>query len=949
MKYVLSILIALSTSYTFSQKKVLDHTVYNDWKKLNNATISDNGEYISYTIDPYQGDGYLYLFHKKTNRLDSIPRGYKPSFSDNNTFLTFLITAGYDTLRKCELEKVKKDKWPKDTLAIFLFEKDTLIKIPNVKSYQIAKNSDWIYYDLNINELKSDTTELDSNHQDSIAPVTKKWWHINFKKNTTPVLAVKKDKKKKPTSEGKLFYAYNPMSEKEISYKNITEFHPSENGKYIALVSHTKLEKKSTYQLKVIEPVKNDVKLETKEKTAFRSIQFNHNENAIAYLSTSDTNKVKQFELRYGKIKNGKALLVLDTTSALLPSDKGVSEHRSLKFSEDDKSLFFGVSDKIELPKKDTLLEKEKAVLDLWSYTDNRLQSQQLSELKKDQKHSDLYVYHTEKETINKLSNDSLKVYLPREVKSNYLFASNKIPYQASYQWDSPFREDHYRVSIADGKVELLNKGTGFGGQLSPKGNYYTYYNGEKREHILYNVKTKTSTCINCSRMDVIWEEDLNGTPQIADAFGITGWLEDEKAVLIKSEFDVWKYDLSTQTLTSLTKENGEKNLEKLRVFNLQKDSLFLDLENMYLFGTNKETHAVTLYNPKSLDTLYHTNHSIVAFEKAKKGNSVIFRASSVADYPDLQLTDTTFKTVIQISTTNPQKSDYNWATVEKVKWTSYDGIELEGLLYKPENFNEDKSYPMMVYYYELSTDRFHSHHAPKPTASIIYPTEYASAGYVVFIPNIRYREGHPAKSAYDCIMSGTDKVLKLYPNIDSQKMGLQGQSWGGYQTAQLITMTDRYAAAMAGAPVSNMFSAYGGIRWGSGLNRQFQYEKQQSRIGKTIWEAPELYYENSPLFHIPKIQTPLLIMSNDNDGAVPWYQGIEMFTGMKRLGKPCWMLNYNGDEHNLMKEANRMDLSIRMRQFFDYYLQDAPAPEWLIEGIPAIEKGKDYKLDLVK
>lgn len=939
----------LSTSYTFSQKKVLDHTVYNDWKKLNNSTISDNGEYISYTIDPYQGDGYLYLFHKKTNRLDSVPRGYRPSFSGNNTFLTFLITAGYDTLRKCELEKVKKEKWPKDTLAIFLFEKDTLIKIPNVKSYQIAKNSDWIYYDLNINELKPDTTDLDSNRQDSITPITKKWWHINFKKNASPVIAVKKEKKKKPTSEGKLFYAYNPMSGKEISYKNITKFHPSENGKYIALVSHTKLEKKSTYKLKVIEPVKNDVKLETKEKTAFGSIQFNNSENAIAYLSTLDTNKVKQFELRYGKIKNGKAILVLDTTSALLPVDKGVSEHRNLKFSEDDKSLFFGVSDKIEQPKKDTLLEKEKAVFDLWSYTDNRLQSQQLSELKKDQKHSDLYVYHTEKETINKLSNDSLKVYLPREVKSNYLFASNEIPYQASYQWDSPFREDHYRVSIADGKVELLNKGTGFGGQLSPKGNYYTYYNGEKREHILYNLKTKTSTCMNCSRMDVTWEEDLNGTPQTADAFGISGWLEDEKAVLIKSEFDVWKYDLSTKKLIALTKENGEKNLEKLRVFNLQKDSLFLDLDNMYLFGTNKETHAVTLYNPKSLDTLYHTNHSIVALEKAKKGNSVILRASSVADYPDLQLTDTTFKTVVQISTTNPQKSDYNWATVEKVKWTSYDGIELEGLLYKPDNFNEDKSYPMMVYYYELSTDRFHSHHAPKPTASIIYPTEYASAGYVVFIPNIRYREGHPAKSAYDCIMSGTDKVLKLYPNIDSQKMGLQGQSWGGYQTAQLITMTDRYAAAMAGAPVSNMFSAYGGIRWGSGLNRQFQYEKQQSRIGKTIWEAPELYYENSPLFHIPKIQTPLLIMSNDNDGAVPWYQGIEMFTGMKRLGKPCWMLNYNGDEHNLMKEANRMDLSIRMRQFFDYYLQDAPAPEWLIEGIPATDKGKDYKLDLVK
>ena len=160
--------------------------------------------------------------------------------------------------------------------------------------------------------------------------------------------------------------------------------------------------------------------------------------------------------------------------------------------------------------------------------------------------------------------------------------------------------------------------------------------------------------------------------------------------------------------------------------------------------------------------------------------------------------------------------------------------------------------------------------------------------------------------------------------------------------------MTDRYAAAMAGAPVGNMFSAYGGIRWGSGYSRQFQYEHQQSRIGKTIWEAPELYVENSPIFHLPKVKTPLMIMHNDQDGAVPWYQGIELYTGLRRLQKPVWMLNYNGDDHNLMKNANRIDLSIRMRQFFDYYLLGAPAPRWLIEGIPAIEKGKEMRYELL-
>ena len=161
--------------------------------------------------------------------------------------------------------------------------------------------------------------------------------------------------------------------------------------------------------------------------------------------------------------------------------------------------------------------------------------------------------------------------------------------------------------------------------------------------------------------------------------------------------------------------------------------------------------------------------------------------------------------------------------------------------------------------------------------------------------------------------------------------------------------MTNRYAAAMAGAPVSNMISAYGGIRWGSGLNRQFQYEKQQSRIGHTLWETPELYIENSPIFHLPKVTTPLLIMANDADGSVPWYQGVELFTGMKRLGKPCWMLNYNGDDHNLMKNANRIDLSIRMRQFFDYYLLEQPAPKWLLDGIPMTVKGEEYRLELIE
>jgi len=216
------------------------------------------------------------------------------------------------------------------------------------------------------------------------------------------------------------------------------------------------------------------------------------------------------------------------------------------------------------------------------------------------------------------------------------------------------------------------------------------------------------------------------------------------------------------------------------------------------------------------------------------------------------------------------------------------------------------------------------------------------SNGYVVFVPDIPYTVGYPGQSAYKAVVPGTLAMLEQFPFIDEKNMGLQGQSWGGYQVAYLVTQTNLYKAAMAGAPVSNMTSAYGGVRWGSGMSRMFQYEKTQSRIGGTLWEKPLLYIENSPVFFADKVRTPLLMMHNDNDGAVPWYQGIEMFMALRRLHKPVWLLEYNNEEHNLTKWPNRMDLDIRMYQFFDHYLKNEPAPKWLKEGVPAIEKGKD-------
>ena len=283
--------------------------------------------------------------------------------------------------------------------------------------------------------------------------------------------------------------------------------------------------------------------------------------------------------------------------------------------------------------------------------------------------------------------------------------------------------------------------------------------------------------------------------------------------------------------------------------------------------------------------------------------------------------------------------------------WKAYDGTPLDGILLTPENLDPAKKYPMIIYFYEKNSETLYNYVAPAPSRSTVNLTFYASRGYIVFVPDIVYKDGHPGESAYNCICSGAEAMCEQFPFIDKNKMAIQGQSWGGYQTAYLVTRTNMFAAAGAGAPVGNMTSAYGGIRWESGMVRAMQYEHGQSRIGKSLWDEGglDLYIENSPVFHTQNVTTPVLIMHNDNDGAVPWYQGIEFFMALRRFGHPAWLLEYNNEAHNLAERRNAKDLSVRLQQFFDHYLKGDPMPAWMKTGVPTARKGEYFGFELTE
>ncbi|MCO5261124.1 MAG: prolyl oligopeptidase family serine peptidase [Crocinitomicaceae bacterium] len=923
----------LLSATAVGQKKIIDYQAFDSWKTLKNEQTSISGKYVTYEIQPLKGDTYLYWYSTETKQLDSVLRAKNAQFSQSENYLIYTIEAGYDTLRNAELAKVDKKKLPKDSLAVLSLETGKVVKIADIKKFEISNQHNWLAYTENENKLKEEEgtkTVLDKKKK----KVSKK-----ESKNTA------KEEVKLPKSEGKVLRLQNLETNEKYAFKDVTDFKVAKKGEAIAFVQN----QNDTNTLKVLNlTTKDEFKIDQKF-LSIEGITFDKHAGKLAFLGSGDTTKTKVYALYSFNLTTKTLSKLVDTTSQFIQAGLTASHHATPIFSEIKNRLYFGVYDTPQYEKKDTLTESEKPKLDIWTYNEPILHTQQLKNLENDLKKTYWYWYDYDSQQIIALENDTLQLQSDFDELSTFSMATNSQPYELNSMWDISSRKDYYKVNLESGIPELIKKGVTYAADLSRRGDKFVYYDEQKGNYLAMDLNENTTSCLTCEIKNRTWTTDKNGMPMVDEPYGVYGWNKEGTQLYIGEKNDFFVYDFSKNELINLTQNIGAKNNIEFKAREWNSDSSFVELNNFYLIGLDKTTKGSHFYtfNDGRLTRQAYWDAKITSVKRSRENATYILRKMTVQDYPELNYWKDTITAMKQISITNPQQSDYNWATVELVSWKSYKGIDLEGLIYKPEDFDSTKKYPLLVYYYEMYSDGLHTHYTPRPTASIIFPTEYASGGYIVFIPDIRYQAGYPARSAYDCIMSGTDFVLKKYPQIDAERMGLQGQSWGGYQTAQLVTMTNRFKAAMAGAPVGNMFSAYGGIRWGTGMSRQFQYEQTQSRIGKTIWEAPELYIENSPVFHLPKVTTPLLIMHNDNDGAVPWYQGIELFTGLRRLGKPSWLLNYNGDNHNLMKNQNRRDLSIRMRQFFDHYLLNQPAPRWMIEGIPAVKKDKELRYEI--
>ncbi len=930
-KIALFLFLLFSVSVTLAQKKPLDHSVYDGWQSIGSSAVSKDGRFIYYTVTPQEGDAQLLITTPDNQQIGKIDRGTNAHFSTgSHPVLIALIKPLYGETREAKIKKKKADEMPKDSLAIYNLETAELIKIPSVKSFKIPEESgDYLAYIRESPTSQKDTTVTDTSQVNKSIPATLYIRHLASGEET----ALERVDTYEWSKDGKALVYVRPAEEKDSIGKDAGVYY---------------------YQLET-----GESRHITRGKGEYKHIAFDESGSQIAFTADKSPEKSlrKAFKLYYYVPGQDTATAIADERTNGVPAHWYISGDGNVRFSKNGEKLFFGIAP-IPPVKDTTLVEFEHAKVDIWHWKDDYLQTQQLVNLRREQTRSYLAVtYPKQGRKILALADEELPdIRLTEDADNEYALGTTDVGRRIETQWQTGAFQDIFAVSTVDGSQKQIAENIRGPVSLSPTGRFIIWFNRSDSSWYSHHIAAGNTVRLN-EDLPVSFADEDNDVPDEPNGYGIAGWTAGDEEVLIYDKYDIWAFNPQGDERRLLTNGAGRSNQITFRYSNPKNNgpSLpgwrrkvpFIDIkEPLVLSAFNHVTKENGWYttsgrNKRDPKELVMGPYRYGAIQQAVDADTYIYTKENYTHSPDVYASSD-FTQEVQLSALNPQQQAYNWGTAELIKWTTPKGYAAEGILYKPEDFDPAKRYPVIAYFYERLSDGLYSYIPPAPTPSRLNISFFVSNGYVVFAPDIRYEIGYPGKSAEEYINSGMEE-LKKQPWVDSDKLGIQGQSWGGYQVAHLITRTDMYAAAWAGAPVVNMTSAYGGIRWQSGMNRQFQYERTQSRIGATLWENPELYIENSPLFHLPNVNTPVAIMSNDEDGAVPWYQGIEMFTALRRLQKPVWLLNYNGEEHNLMQRQNRKDIQRRELEFFDHFLKGKPAAPWIEKGVPATLKGVDW------
>jgi dipeptidyl aminopeptidase/acylaminoacyl peptidase len=318
----------------------------------------------------------------------------------------------------------------------------------------------------------------------------------------------------------------------------------------------------------------------------------------------------------------------------------------------------------------------------------------------------------------------------------------------------------------------------------------------------------------------------------------------------------------------------------------------------------------------------YFGRDSIFTTDASGNGKTIVYVAQDAQHPEEVWVAGPDLQNRHQLTHINPQLDGLSFGSARIIDYRSIDGQQLHGALLLPAGYEKEKRYPLIVDVYggSLRSDtlnRFGLSGSGVENLQIL-----ATRGYAVLLPDTPLRKKTPMQDLLKTVMPAVDRPVDL-GIADPEKLGVMGHSYGGYSTLSLIVQTTRFRAAVDSAGPADLISAYGemdkdGSAFGIGWS-----ETGQGGMEGTPWQFRDRYIENSPIFYLDRVVTPLLIVQGELDNTVPHTQAEEVFVGLRRLGKEVEYAKYAGEEHweGTWSAANAEDYWNRVIAWFDQHL----------------------------
>ncbi|MBD1583179.1 alpha/beta hydrolase family protein [Pseudoalteromonas sp. S16_S37] len=912
MKFIHSLLsasIMLASTASAAEKSLQFEDVF-DFRYAHNTVLSDDGQYLSFSAKPYRGDSEGQVYDLKLNQLiASVPRGSKPHINKSATWVAFTQTPSL--LDKETASKKNKKNLPKNLVLVNTQTKQQQ-EFTNIVDYQLSDDGSWLVY-----REKASDADKESDAKDSEQP---------------SITADKEDKIH-------TLVIVNLNNENTLRIEHIGNYGLSPTNKGVLFNQRSDDGSKNRISFLELDNAKQHVLFDEPGIT-LSQVAWHPQGKLVAFYQGNYVNN--------DPLRRHYQLMLWDAdkneTQTVASADGWFNgKSATLEWSQDGSRLYFENRPELDSKAKELKYHDEASLKDfdtiraqkglkIWHNKDPEIKTREIKTWEEtNKKRHYKAVYHINGQRVAQLTDEQVP-NLTLNTEAQFLLASNDTPYLKQTMYKG-FYEDYYAVQVATGAKHFIVKESPFQPSLSPTGTHAVYF--EDSQVWLKDLHEQKVAPLTAAVREAIFADDKHDYPQPQPGYGSAGWQQDGSIVYVYSKYDIWAFDVKTLQAKRLTQ--GRETHTQYRVVQLddkkvgfnQDESLILEAHNL----DNKQTHVATLSLANgTLTTNLADKARFDVVKKAKNADQIIFTKQTYHQFPDFWHSNLNFDKPQRVTDLNPQVSHFAWGQKpELVQYKGYDGEDLQGVLIKPAGYKKGDKVPVVIYFYRYMSQRMYDFPKMELNHRPNFPM-FTSNGYALFLPDIRFEIGHPGRSSTQTMINAAQKLIDIgvaHPD----KIGLQGHSWAGYQSAFMVTQTDMFKAVVSGAPVSNMTSAYSGIRLKTGLARQFQYETGQSRIGKTLVEAPELYIENSPVFFADKVNTPILIMFGDEDGAVPWQEGIQYYLALRRYDKDAIFLQYEGEPHHLKQFPNQLDFSIRIMEYFDHYLKGVPAASWITQG----------------